>query len=350
MFGYVRPLRTELLVREFEEYRGVYCALCKDLGRSFGGTARLLLSYDCTFYALLAMALSDSALQMERKRCTVNPAKACWFLSSEGDEYRKASALSVLISYHKLKDNVRDDGGVKSLCSRLACFLLRGRFRKARAAQPQMAAVIAQAMAEQQAVEQDPTASIDRCCEPTARMMGALLGDLRPDGEWTLVLREFGYYLGRWIYTMDAADDLEADLAAGRFNPFVGFFSLEALGKEGKQKKQRRKKSEDKGAYEGEQAHALPSRRREAAGAGLTDARREALAEGCNEVLNRNFARMFPAFQLLPLERFEGILENIVKEGLPEMQREILFLHRGKEKKKHGRSVSCIGHFRKGHG
>ena len=54
MFGYVRPHKQELLVREFEQYKGAYCQLCRQLGKDYGWTARLTLSYDCTFYALLA--------------------------------------------------------------------------------------------------------------------------------------------------------------------------------------------------------------------------------------------------------------------------------------------------------
>ena len=53
MFGYIRPQKGELLVREFEQYRGVYCGLCKQLGKSYGFAARMTLSYDCTFLGLL---------------------------------------------------------------------------------------------------------------------------------------------------------------------------------------------------------------------------------------------------------------------------------------------------------
>ena len=53
MFGYVRPFKGEMLVKEYDAYKGVYCELCRALGRYYGPLMRMTLSYDCTFYALL---------------------------------------------------------------------------------------------------------------------------------------------------------------------------------------------------------------------------------------------------------------------------------------------------------
>lgn len=55
MFGYVRPFKGEMLVKEYDAYKGVYCQLCRALGKYYGFPMRLTLSYDCTLYALLAL-------------------------------------------------------------------------------------------------------------------------------------------------------------------------------------------------------------------------------------------------------------------------------------------------------
>ena len=75
MFGYVRPYKSELLVREYEQYKSVYCELCRELGKSYGWTARFTLSYDCTFYALLSLAVTEAKVTLHQGRCTVNPMK-----------------------------------------------------------------------------------------------------------------------------------------------------------------------------------------------------------------------------------------------------------------------------------
>ena len=48
----------------------------------------------------------------------------------------------------------------------------------------------------------------------------AVLFDYRQDA-FSEYLREFGYYLGRFIYIMDAYDDLLEDRKNGCFNPFI---------------------------------------------------------------------------------------------------------------------------------
>lgn len=310
MFGYVRPYKAELLVREYEQYKAIYCELCRELGKSFGIGARFILSYDCTFYAMLALSLTDSIVKGEKKRCTVNPMKQCSYLSSEGEEYKKAAGLSVLMTYHKLKDNVADETFFKSMAARIGKLLISKKYTKAKRLYPEMEEIISNAMQGQLEAEKNNSKSIDRCCEPTAKMLSQLFQQLACEKNTvqTTVLREFGYYLGRWIYTMDAADDLADDISSKSFNPFIHMLGLERFAgiKQG-----------EKGAFDGKE--------------------KEHAQTVCNEVLNRNIARMIPAFNLLDLCRFGTIIENIIKKGLPEIQRELLFLH--VKEKRNDRSV-----------
>ena len=310
MFGYVRPHKAELKLREYERYKAVYCELCRELGKSFGIGARFILNYDCTFYAMTALSLSDSELAAVQKRCTMNPLKHCGFLKSEGDEYKKAAALSVIMTYYKFKDNIQDESFFKSLAARLGKAFLSRKYRKAQKLYPFLDDVVTEAMGDQEKAESDKNSSIDSCCDPTAKMLSRLLSELAPVGDngSRLALSEFGYYFGRWIYTMDAADDLAEDLRTGSFNPFIRMLGLEEYAK-GKEPK----------SFEGEI--------------------KEEAELVCNEVLNRNVAGMLLAFNLLEAGRFGEILENIINLGLPEIQREILFMHIKERKKGIEKSV-----------
>lgn len=308
MFGYVRPYQAEMRMREYEEYKAVYCQLCKMLGKHFGVGARLTLSFDCTFYAMVSLALNNPALTVRARRCVVNPAKKCKYIASADDTYHRAAALSILMTYHKFRDNIDDEKGIKRLLCRMGATLLSRKRKKAAEAFPDMDKAVENLMEMQRTVEGETQPSIDACAEPTAHLLATLLTALVPEGDpQRAALWQLGYHLGRWVYLMDAADDLKSDIEAGRFNPFISKLGLQVCNP----------KAADAQAYAG--------------------ALRKDAEIACNEVLNASVANMIPAMNLLTFHQFGDIIENIVCKGLPELQREIIFLH--VKEKQHDRSV-----------
>ena len=290
MFGYVRPFKSELLVREYDQYKAAYCQLCRALKEHYGRAASFTLSYDCTFYALLMLSTREARLSFHHGRCVMNPLKRCDFLESGGEAYHKAAALSVLLTYHKLRDNLEDDSFFKSLGSRLFLPFVSRKARKAAEEYPFLAQEAQKAMEGQGRAEREQ-AGVDVCAEPTAQLLAAVFRELGGcDKGQCLALERFGYFLGRWVYLMDAADDLGKDLKEGSFNPFAA-----RLGLEGQRE--------------------------------LTEEERKVADLFCNQALNATMAQMLPAFHLIDLEAFGPILENVVEKGLPQVQREILFLH-----------------------
>lgn len=296
MFGYVRPYKSEMLVREYEQYKGVYCQLCRELGKSYGRLARFFLSYDCTFYALLALCVSGAPVQECKKCCAFNPLKRCTYLPSSGEEYKKAAALSVLLTYHKLADDREDESFWRFLGCRLLLPFVRRKAKKAEARYPFLAETARQTMEEQRKAEEE-RAGVDACAQPTANMLASLFKELGAGASQEAALERFGYFLGRWVYLMDAADDLEEDLEQGSFNPFIS-----RLGLSGK--------------------------------TAMTAEEKKRAEEACNEALNATMAQMLLPLNLLSLENFGPIVENVARKGLPEMQREILFLHANRPKKR----------------
>ena len=115
MFGYVTIYKDELLVREFNEYKSVYCGLCRTLGTEYSKLSRFILSYDCTFYALLLLSLNGECPGYEKKMCRCNPLKKCTYIKNGEDALSKASALSVVSVYFKIVDNISDSKGIKKL-------------------------------------------------------------------------------------------------------------------------------------------------------------------------------------------------------------------------------------------
>lgn len=294
MFGYIKPQKPELLVREFEQYKGVYCSLCRQLGDSYGFMARMTLSYDCTFVAMLMMAKSDRCCGFEQKRCVMNPFKKCTFSKGEQPELAFASALSVIMTYYKVKDDLQDPGLLSKIRAVLFLPFAARAHRKASRQFPSLEQVVADAMQMQGQTEQQQNSSLDACAEPTAKMLSGVFSLLaEPDTAEFRILQQFGYFLGRWVYLMDAADDILKDLEKHAFNPFIRDYEL-TLQSTPQQLKQS--------------------------------------AERCNEVLNMTVAQVIAAFQLLEFEQFGPILQNIVCMGLPQMQREFMLkMEKGKK-------------------
>lgn len=290
MFGYVRPYKPELLVKEYGQYKAIYCQLCRVLGDEYGVLARFALSYDCAFYAMLALSVTGSRVEEQKRRCVCNPLKACTYLPSPGEASKKAAALCVLLTYHKLRDDCEDEGFFASLGSRLLLPVVSPKAGRAARQYPGMAGIVEKAMESQRQAEEEG-AGVDRCAEPTANLLRELFGELAGcDSKQRPALESFGYFLGRWVYLMDAADDLAEDMRSGSFNPFI-----KRLGLEGKKE--------------------------------LTQEERRAADEACNEALNATAARLVLAANLIELGQFGPIIENVAQKGLAEVQREILFLH-----------------------
>ena len=119
MFGYLQIQKSELLVRESEAYKAVYCGLCRQMGKDYSVFTRFTLSYDCTFYAMLLMSLNRSCKGFKDGRCTCNPLKKCKFATDSGDAYRKAAAFSMISVYYKIIDDIQDSGFFKKLLCRI---------------------------------------------------------------------------------------------------------------------------------------------------------------------------------------------------------------------------------------
>ena len=292
MFGYVRVQKSELLVREFEDYGGVYCSLCRRLGRDYGVFSRFFLNYDCAFYAVVFLSVAQQPCPNAQKgRCVANPLKKCVFFPEQGKIFAGAAAFTVLLTYYKLRDDLADSGFRKSLPQRLLLPFASSAKRKAEKRYPALGRLVREMMELQRKTEQGPRPGIDLCAEPTARLLAGFFTSEeicgpRQEAPRSRVLREIGFYLGRWTYLMDAADDLAKDVSSGAFNPLAIKFGLNSTNFE-----------ENYGAV---RAYA-------------------------NGLLNETMSRLGTAANLLNMNRLGPIVHNVIFLGLPQMQRQQLF-------------------------
>ena len=219
MFGYIKPTIPELRVKEYELYRAVYCGLCESLGRSVTCSSRLSLSYDFVFLALVRMALTGEVGKCERHRCLAHPTKKRAVIV-DAHELDYTARLSAVLTYHKLRDDIADGKGLKRLGVR---FLMPEAKRMRRRARfdKDSEAFIEDKLGALAALERERCASFDRAAEPFGELMAyaSALGfeENTPEAR---IAAEIGRHIGRYIYIIDALDDLADDIKSGSYNPF----------------------------------------------------------------------------------------------------------------------------------
>ena len=216
MFGYVRPRKDELKVRDWEAYQAVYCGLCHTLGRRYGLLPRMFLNYDFVF---LVMVLDGGKAPpvIHRRRCLACPLRgkpSC----QGGQALERAADESVILTYWKLRDSVADRSFWKGIFARLLSLLLRPSYRKAAARVPDFDRQVVTCLEELQALEQAGSPSLDRTADTVARILqGAAPAAGPPDRDRAVA--QMLYHVGRWIYLTDAWDDLQEDRESGAYNP-----------------------------------------------------------------------------------------------------------------------------------
>lgn len=216
MFGFVVADAGALSEEEKERYRAVYCGLCLALRDRYGQLSRACLTYDLTFFVMLCASLHEPVERMGTSHCMMHPAPSAprvW-ARSEWTDY--AADLSVALAYHKVLDDVADDGSTKA---RAAERLLARAYRRAQERIPDACADIERAMGAIREIERSEGSDPDAA----AREFGGLLGRLFAAGQgfWSNSMEAFGCALGRFVYLMDAAVDFADDAASGSYNPFV---------------------------------------------------------------------------------------------------------------------------------
>lgn len=213
MFGYIVTNPASLPKERQARFRAVYCGLCRTLRQRHGLKGSATLSYDLTFLALLLNALYEPGEEAGAERCPAHPAKRHEYAASPVMEY--VADMNVALAYHKCRDNWIDD---RSLASAAEASLLRKAYERVRSAWPRRCRTIEDWLFEIHEIEALKSSEID----PPVNATGSMLGELfvwpnRQD--WAEELRRIGDGLGRFIYFMDAYDDLPADIRRGRYNP-----------------------------------------------------------------------------------------------------------------------------------
>ena len=214
MFGYVTANYGELPREEAERYGSVYCGICREIRLRSSQSARLGLSYDMAFLALLLMSLYEPQENSGPNACRLHPIRPRPWVDNEYIRY--AADMNVALAYYNALDDWVDD---RKPSARVMAFLLEKHIPRIEAVCPRQMQAIRDSLQQLSLLERSSCPNPD---EPAAAF-GALMAELMVYREdlWAPTLRRMGDALGRFVYLMDAAMDYDKDLRRGKYNPFL---------------------------------------------------------------------------------------------------------------------------------
>lgn len=219
MFGNVQPDQGELKVKELALYRAHYCALCKSIGKNYSEAARLTLNYDCTFIALVLSGVMGGATYREM-RCAYKPLKKPAKVAEPSAATDFAADLNIILAWHKLCDDIADEGFMRRTGALLGRTALYGDYKNASRRSGELCAAAERGMHSLNEAEKSGC-GIDESAAAFADLMHgaamcAPIGNVARKKAFAAMLAA----LGRWVYALDAWNDRNADKEKGTYNPF----------------------------------------------------------------------------------------------------------------------------------
>lgn len=214
MFGYVTVYDKELKIRDYETYRSYYCGLCSALKKQYGRTGQMLLNYDMTFLLMLLSGLYEPKERSWEGRCAPHPLRPHTCRVNRFTEY--AADMTVLLAWEKAKDDWDDEHSVRGGILEKT---LRAKAQKIAQRWPRQAKSLRENIDALTAAQEAGEDDIDLVSGFTGRFLSEIF--VYKEDAWQQSLRRVGFYLGKFIYLMDAWEDLEKDRKNGNYNLFL---------------------------------------------------------------------------------------------------------------------------------
>lgn len=261
MFGYIVINKPEMKFKDFDTYQSYYCGLCRTMQEHYGIKGRVALNYDMTFLAILLTGLYEPLSHREYRRCFLHPMKKHLEVRNELIDY--AAKMTIALTYLKCEDDWFDE---RKITKNVYKNILNQSYQSIKKEFPQKLSLIEQQLIKIHEYEKMEDIHIDDISGCFGRVMAEIC--CYKDDLWKDYLYEFGFYLGKFIYLLDAYDDIEKDIKDHNYNPFIKKFQQNHFE---------------------EQTHAL---------------------------LEMMISRAAEAFEYLPIEENIEILRNIIYSGV----------------------------------
>ncbi|MCB2359498.1 DUF5685 family protein [Clostridium estertheticum] len=232
MFGYVTPCKMEMKIKDYEIFKAYYCGLCNSIKNDFGNLPRLTLNFDMTFLAVLLDSLSESKYNFVKFKCLIHPFKKRLMINNnKALDY--AAFCNVTLAYYKLMDDVQDN---KTMKSKIYSIFLKTYLPKAELSYTDVMEYTKDKLlllntleANHNDIGIDEQLSIDELSHVFADLTGFIISFYYKESSFKDDLYWLGYNLGKWIYIIDAYDDLEKDIKSNSFNAINSLLNTDNL-------------------------------------------------------------------------------------------------------------------------
>ena len=220
MFGYVLINKEELKFKEYDVYRSYYCGMCQVLKKRSGNLAQITLNYDMIFLQLLLTSLYEPETKLEVFRCKLHPFKKTIKRTNQITDY--IADINLFLAYLKCVDDWKDE---KKFSRKLYSFLIGRKINKIRRLYPEKTDKLENILNASREYEAKKEYDIDKIAAYSGEMMAEIF--LYREDEWREALYKMGFFLGKYIYLIDAYEDVEKDVKKGNYNPFTEIYKNE---------------------------------------------------------------------------------------------------------------------------
>jgi len=211
MFGYVVVNKPELKIKDYEKYQQYYCGLCQSLKKTHGKKSQFTLNNDLTFVGILLTGLYEPKETIKKIRCPLHPIHPKLVRSNNYLDY--ASDITIILTYYKLDDDIQDENSLKS---KVFKSILDKEFQRVKNKYPDKVARILKQLNEITHLEKQNNDDLDLISGCFGRVMGEIM--IYQDDIFKDDLYNMGFYLGKFIYLIDAFEDIEEDIKKNNYN------------------------------------------------------------------------------------------------------------------------------------
>lgn len=217
MIGYIKTFKPELKVKDLQVYESYYCGICKSLKNRYGFLKNMTLNYDCVFISLLIDALNDTSANAESFRCAYNPLKKKTRIVNQSTDF--TSDVNLYLFYKKLKDDFHDE---RKIVSFIGSLLIKRAGVKAGKRLGSLKKVIDDNLNEIYSLENRSCEESDVISSYYGKAVEAICScQFENDKKLFKISSYLGYNIGKWVYLIDAYDDIEDDIRHHSYNPYV---------------------------------------------------------------------------------------------------------------------------------
>lgn len=222
MFGYLNIRKDTLAEDKQGLWQTFMCGLCVSTKKLFGNLPRMLVNNDINTFNVLFHAITNTDITIDKARCVAHPLRKRAIPANDG-LFDKLAVANVILTYWNLYDDVVDGKGGKK---KLAYKLLKPSYGKAAKLWVELDKAIELSYNQLRQAEKNNDTSIDRVAHHFA-MLSKHFCTLTLGEECSIHAQNLCYNLGKWVYLIDALDDLDEDTKSGNYNVFVSYYKAQ---------------------------------------------------------------------------------------------------------------------------